>query len=133
MLKNCQTCKWNLIDPGQLPCRFCQGDSDNRLRHWEAGLTIESLIEISHLNAKNKGFWDKPREFGTVIALIHSELSEALEADRHNEKEHVAEELADVAIRLGDLCGGLEIDLESAILEKMEKNAARPRLHGKNY
>jgi len=45
----------------------------------------------------------------------------------------VAEELADVFIRLADLCAGLEIDIESAILAKMEKNKSRPKMHGKQY
>lgn len=96
-------------------------------------MKINDLVKAAHENAVEKGFWDNPREFGTLIALIHSELSEALEADRHGDKEHVTEELADVAIRLGDLCGALDINIESAILAKMEKNRGRERLHGKSY
>ena len=41
------------------------------------------------------------------------------------------EELADTFIRLGDLCDGLGIDIESAIADKQKANEARPHLHGK--
>ena len=90
-------------------------------------------MNLCHTNAREKGFWDTPREFGTWIALIHSELSEALEADRHDNREGVAEELADTAIRLFDLCKGIGIDLEKAISDKMKINSKRPRMHGKRY
>ncbi len=96
-------------------------------------MRIRDLCMMAHENAKLKGFWDEPREFGTLIALIHSELSEALEAHRKSEVEMVAEELADVAIRLFDLCGASDINLEAEIERKMEINRTRPRLHGKEY
>jgi len=98
-------------------------------------LNITELIREAHRNATNKGFWDKPSEFGTMIALIHSELSEALEAHRQGDWEGVREEIADVFIRLGDLCGGVSelAGIEDAIRAKMKKNGDRPRLHGKEY
>lgn len=96
-------------------------------------MQINELVKEAHDNAKSHGFWDNPREFGTLIALIHSELSEALEADRHGDRAHVAEEIADVFIRMADLCGGLGIDIERAIRDKMHLNKMRPRLHGKRY
>lgn len=94
---------------------------------------IVDLIRFAHTNAREKGFWDEEREIGTLLMLIVSELGEALEAHRKGDMENFAEELADVAIRLGDLCGGLGIDLEKAIVKKMAVNKSRPRLHGKAY
>ncbi len=65
--------------------------------------------------------------------LIVSELGEALEADRAGKPAGVAEEIADTAIRLFDLCGGFKIDLETEIKRKMEINRQRPRMHRKRY
>ena len=45
--------------------------------------TLNQLRDEVHENAINKGFWDKERETGTLLMLIVSEISEALEADRH--------------------------------------------------
>ncbi len=96
-------------------------------------MTITELVEKAHKIATEKGFWDKPRETGTLLALIHSEISEALEADRKNQMRAFAFELADIIIRVADLAGSLNIDLEEFIRCKMEYNATRPPLHGKNY
>lgn len=46
--------------------------------------TINQLRDEIHANAKEKGFWDNPRETGTLLMLCVSELSEAMEADRSN-------------------------------------------------
>ena len=94
---------------------------------------ISELVRLCHDNAKEKGFWDEKREVGTILALIHSEVSEALEAHRNGDGENFAEELADTVIRIADLCGGHGINLEDAIVDKMERNSRRPRLHGKEY
>lgn len=104
-------------------------------------LTIKQLCRESHSTAKAKGFWDKERNKGELIALMHSELSEMLEAIRHGNSvsEHIstlsseAEEAADLAIRLGDYCEGNKIDLEKAIKLKMKFNKNRERLHGKKF
>jgi hypothetical protein len=121
-------------------------------------MTINELCKKAYENAEEKGFWEDMqiirdyREFignidylddnsktlinnaiGNRLMLIVSELGEALEALRHNDGDNFKEELADVAIRLADLCGGLEIDLESEIERKMQINEQRPYKHGKAF
>lgn len=65
-----------------------------------------------------------------VLALIHSEVSEALEAFRKGDEENFVEEIADVLIRTLDLAGGIEPDFEAAVLEKIERNRKRAHRHG---
>lgn len=105
-------------------------------------LTISTLISESHQTSKDKGWWDQEINVGEKLALIHSEVSEALEEYRsHGEqKQYLREsdgkpegfvfELADTVIRIADLCGELELDLEKALLTKMEFNHTRPYRHG---
>ncbi|WP_163538289.1 MazG nucleotide pyrophosphohydrolase domain-containing protein [Gracilibacillus sp. YIM 98692] len=92
--------------------------------------SINQLCNEAYQIAKSKGWHDKPRETGTILALIHSEVSEALEADRKKDQENFEEELADILIRIFDLCGSRNIDLEDAVLTKMERNKGRSYRHG---
>ncbi len=73
-----------------------------------------------------------PMFFSNKIALIHSELSEALEADRkdlmddklpHRDGREV--ELADVFIRAMALAGAMNMDIGGAVIEKMAFNKTR--------
>ena len=107
-------------------------------------LTINELVEVAHYFAASKGFWDDEPNLGEKIALIHSELSEALEEVRAGHKpdevyevngkpEGLPIELADAVIRIADLCGYYDIDLNEAVDKKIMYNDRRPTKHGKQF
>jgi NTP pyrophosphatase (non-canonical NTP hydrolase) len=94
-------------------------------------ISIPDLCKMAFETAKEKGWHTEPREMGTILCLIHGEVSEAMEADRRGEGwDRVTEELADVCIRIFDLCGSMNLNLEKAIMEKMEYNRHRSYKHG---
>lgn len=103
--------------------------------------SIQTLCELAYQVAREHGWWEKERSFGECIALMHSELSEALEFDRHGNppSDHipeftgVEEELADCIIRIFDYCGRNNLRLGKAITSKMKFNDSRPYKHGKKY
>ena len=72
-----------------------------------------------------------------AIALIHSEISEALEADRKDliddklpHRSGLEVELADAIIRIKDFAGGKDLDIDGAVEDKLAYNTTRPYLHG---
>ena len=104
-------------------------------------MDIKELQIASHAIAVTKGWWEEDRNVGELLALIHSEVSEALEEWRIDEGLAVirmegdkpvgfAVELADTLIRICDLAESAGIDLNAALKIKMAYNATRPWRHG---
>ncbi|OGO40563.1 MAG: hypothetical protein A2Z03_03470 [Chloroflexi bacterium RBG_16_56_8] len=77
--------------------------------------------------ADGKGFSSNPERIWEMLALIHTEVSEATDAYKKGEPvEHVGEELTDAIIRILHLMSALDLDAESLFEEKMKKNWERP-------
>lgn len=101
---------------------------------------LDALSALLHEIAIEKGFWDgtfSHDKIGNKLALVHSEVTEVLEAIRKSQgSEKIVEEIADTIIRLLDVYAAMrneEVILHSLdeILEyKINKNKERPRLHG---
>jgi NTP pyrophosphatase (non-canonical NTP hydrolase) len=101
---------------------------------------LDALAAILHETAKEKGFWDGDYthdKVGNKLALVHSEVTEVLEAIRKSHgSEKVVEEIADVIIRLLDVYAAMRNEeavlhsLDEILHKKMEKNKTRPALHG---
>lgn len=127
-------------------------------------LTLNEWRDAIHANAVAHGWWDDgERNFGEIIALCHSELSEALEADRESmpmvccpcyegcegdeeadclkcleahpniKPDGAAFELVDCIIRILDWCGQYNIDVDKLMQLKHVYNIGRPHKHGKRY
>jgi NTP pyrophosphatase (non-canonical NTP hydrolase) len=98
---------------------------------------VYELVELCTKIANEHGFtinWCKTLHDMSVpeaLCLVHSELSEALEAYRDDDPGKFQEEIADTFIRLFHLVGDLRLDIVKAINEKIEKNKSRPYLHGR--
>jgi len=115
-------------------------------------LNIKTLVIEAHENAVNHGFWEDIADLqllktrfshpafkidvnalSTRLMLIVGEAAEAQEGLRKNDRDNFQEELADICIRIFDLCGGLDVDLEKQIERKMAINKERPYKHNKLF
>lgn len=105
--------------------------------------TINGMADEAWANSEAHGFHDGLPDFPELIALIHSEASEALEDHRSGKTEltygpngkplGMGQELADIVIRVGHTAVRMGIDLEEMVRIKMAYNRTRPYKHGKAY
>ena len=101
-------------------------------------IVIDEFAAVLHANARDKGFWDENN--GTIfylkqLAMVHSEVSEVLEAIRKEKgDDQVVEELADIIIRVLDAGlvrdGYTSLSLEESLKNKAKTNVERPKMHG---
>jgi len=103
----------------------------------------DRLAQTMHETSVSKGFWSDPEmmdKYAAKLALIHSEVTEVLEALRKRQgADAVTEEFADILIRTFDLhatlveAGEAAPNLYRVMVEKMNTNKNRPALHNHRW
>lgn len=126
-------------------CRFCEQAVLEQPNRIEKGTEqLNALAAECFAIADANGWHDTPREFGTVLMLVVTEVAEAMEAWREGDDdtvttletiadgkpEGVPSELADILIRVLHICAIYGIDIRAAMNRKMIHNAGRSYRHG---
>jgi NTP pyrophosphatase (non-canonical NTP hydrolase) len=94
-------------------------------------MSIKEWWKIITDYAVAHGFNWTPEDVDTMLLRIRSEVSEASEAGRDENKQELAEEMADIFIRLADACEVMGIDLEAEVTKKHGSGLQRENLHGR--
>lgn len=115
-------------------------------------IDMDDRAQEVHAWARRQGFYH--REFITVrdpvlgdvearvpnpslpaekLMLVVTEVSEAMEALRNDDRENEAEEIADAVIRLMDYAAWRGFNIDAAVRRKMGRNHERERLHGRKF
>jgi hypothetical protein len=113
-----------------------------------AALGFRKVVQAAHWACLRRGFWQDletgksligKRNMGELLALVHSEVSEALQGHRTNAMDEklphrpaLEVELADAVIRIADIAGAHNLDVAGAIQEKLRYNATRPDFNIEN-
>jgi NTP pyrophosphatase (non-canonical NTP hydrolase) len=92
--------------------------------------TIRDINSANGWNVTVPDDWDNTYKVPAILALEHSEVSEALEAFRSNDLTNFLEEQADVLIRVLDCVGAFTADFDAIVEAKLEKNRGRGYRHG---
>jgi NTP pyrophosphatase (non-canonical NTP hydrolase) len=103
---------------------------------------VQLLQDHCHDASYTSGWWvnkdgssikSNPLTFSNKLLLVVSEICESMEADRKDlMDDHLPHlkgrtvELADGLIRIFDLCGGYDLDVANAFIEKIAYNQQRP-------
>ncbi len=96
----------------------------------ELAREIREINKANGWNVFNEEEWSQSYKIPAILALIHSETSEALEAFRNNDRANFLEEMADTVIRVLDCIGAFPENFDQILRDKLEVNKTRGFRHG---